>query len=187
MDEPELETATLAGGCFWCLEAVYQEVPGVREVVPGYAGGRRPNPTYEQVCTGATGHAEVVQLRFDPAIVPYRRLLEIFFTIHDPSQLDRQGADVGTQYRSGVFYHSPDQRATAAELVRELEAEGIFAGPIVTRIEPIGPGAATFYPAEDYHRNYYRTHPDQGYCQAVIHPKLAKYRHRFAAAADAPR
>ena len=187
MSERELGTATLAGGCFWCLEAVYQEVPGVREIVSGYAGGDVEDPTYEQVCTGTTGHAEVVRLRFDPEVVPYRRLLEVFFTIHDPTQLDRQGADVGTQYRSGVFHHSPEQRATAEELIRELEEERVFEAPIVTRLEPIGPGGAAFYPAEAYHQNYYRTHPYQGYCQAVINPKLAKYRHRFAAAADAPR
>lgn len=186
MSEPELETATLAGGCFWCLEAVYQEVPGVHEVVSGYAGGRRANPTYEQVCTGATGHAEVVQLRFDPEVVPYRRLLEIFFTIHDPTQLDRQGGDVGTQYRSGIFYHSPEQREAAEDLIRELEAEGVFNDPVVTKLEPIGPGGATFYPAEAYHQNYYRTHPYQGYCQAVINPKLAKFRHRFVSEAGAP-
>lgn len=185
MASHELETATLAGGCFWCLEAVYQEVPGVREVVSGYAGGHRENPSYEQVCTGTTGHAEVVQLRFDPAVVPYRRLLEIFFTIHDPTLLDRQGADIGSQYRSGVFYHSPEQRATAEALMRELGEEGVFEGPLVTRLEPIGPGAATFYPAEEHHQNYYRTHPEQGYCRAVINPKLAKYRHRFAAGASA--
>jgi peptide-methionine (S)-S-oxide reductase len=181
MASHELETATLAGGCFWCLEAVYQEVPGVRELVSGYAGGHRENPSYEQVCTGTTGHAEVVQLRFDPAVVPYRRLLEIFFTIHDPTQLDRQGADVGSQYRSGVFYHSPEQRATAEALIRELEETGVFDDPIVTRLEPIGPGAATFYPAEEYHQNYYRAHPDQGYCRAVINPKLAKFRARYTA------
>jgi peptide-methionine (S)-S-oxide reductase len=181
MASPEIETATLGGGCFWCVEAVYQEVPGVRELVSGYAGGHAANPGYEAVCTGSTGHAEVVQVRFDPEVLPYRRLLEIFFTIHDPTQLDRQGADVGSQYRSIVFYHSPEQRATAEELVRELEQEGVFAEPVVTRLEPIGPGGATFYPAEDYHQNYYRSHPDQGYCRAVINPKLAKYRHRFAA------
>ncbi|HLE83881.1 MAG TPA: peptide-methionine (S)-S-oxide reductase MsrA [Thermoanaerobaculia bacterium] len=181
MASHELETATLAGGCFWCLEAVYQEVPGIREVVSGYAGGHRENPSYEQVCTGVTGHAEVVQLRFDPAAVPYRRLLEIFFTIHDPTQLDRQGADVGSQYRSGVFYHSPEQRATAEALVRELEEAGVFDSPIVTRLEPIGPGAATFYPAEEYHQSYYRNHPEQGYCRAVINPKLAKFRARYTA------
>lgn len=177
-DEP-LDTATLGGGCFWCLEAVYQEVPGVREVVSGYAGGHTEDPTYQEVCSGATGHAEVVRLRFDPQTVSYRRLLEIFFTIHDPTQLDRQGGDVGTQYRSVVFHHTPEQRRVAEELVRELEEEGIWEDPIVTRLEPIGPDGATFYRAEDHHQNYYRTHPNQGYCQAVIHPKLSKFRARY--------
>jgi len=180
MASPEIETATLGGGCFWCVEAVYQEVPGVRELVSGYAGGHAANPTYEAVCTGSTGHAEVVQVRFDPEVLPYRRLLEIFFTIHDPTQLDRQGADVGTQYRSIVFHHSEEQRRTAEEVIRQLEAEGAFDAPVVTRLEPIGPGAATFWPAEAYHQDYYRSNPRQGYCQVVINPKLAKYRAKFA-------
>jgi peptide-methionine (S)-S-oxide reductase len=185
MTDKALETATLGGGCFWCLEAVYQEVPGVEEIVSGYAGGHVVDPSYEQVCAGATGHAEVVRIRFDPEVVSYRRLLEIFFTIHDPTQLDRQGADMGTQYRSIVFHHTAEQRRAAEELIRELEEEGIWTEPVVTRLEPIGPDGAAFYRAEDYHQNYYRTHPNQGYCQAVIHPKLSKYRARWREAAAA--
>ena len=172
------ETATLAGGCFWCLEAVYQEVDGVEEIVSGYTGGSVPNPTYRQVCGGDTGHAEVVRLRFDPARIPYRRILEIFFAIHDPTTLNAQGADVGTQYRSAIFVHSPEQRATAEGLVEELEAERLFDAPIVTEIED----AVDFYPAEDYHQNYYRDNSRQPYCRAVISPKLAKFRQRFLAA-----
>lgn len=180
MPTETLETATLGGGCFWCLEAVYQEVPGVHEVVSGYAGGQVDAPTYPQVCSGSTGHAEVVQVRFDPRVVPYRRILEIFFTVHDPTQLDRQGADRGTQYRSIVLYHSDEQRNVAEEVMRDLEEEGVFEDPIVTRVEPLD----VFYPAEAYHQNYYRTNPTQGYCQVVINPKLAKYRARFGDAAD---
>lgn len=172
------ETATLGGGCFWCLEAVYQEVPGVHEVVSGYAGGHVEDPTYQQVCSGTTGHAEVVQVQFDPEVVSYRRILEIFFTIHDPTQLDRQGADRGTQYRSIVLYHSDEQRSVAEEVMRELTEEGVFEDPIVTRVEALD----VFYPAEAYHQNYYRTNPTQGYCQVVVNPKLAKYRARFGGA-----
>lgn len=178
MPTETLDTATLGGGCFWCLEAVYQEVPGVHEVVSGYAGGHVEDPTYRQVCAGTTGHAEVVQVRFDPEVVPFRRILEIFFTIHDPTQLDRQGADRGTQYRSIVLYHSDEQRKVVEKVMRELEAEGVFEEPIVTRVEPLD----TFYPAEAYHQSYYRTNPTQGYCQVVINPKLAKYRARFGGA-----
>ncbi len=172
------ETATLAGGCFWCLEAVYQEVPGVENVVSGYAGGQVESPTYRQVCGGDTGHAEVVQVTFDPEVVSYRRLLEIFFTIHDPTTLDRQGADTGTQYRSAIFFTSPEQEATAHELIAELEGEKVFDTPIVTEVAPLG----TFYPAERYHQDYYRQNSGQAYCQVVIRPKLAKYRAKFASA-----
>lgn len=178
MPTETLETATLGGGCFWCLEAVYQEVPGVHEVVSGYAGGHVDDPTYRQVCSGTTGHAEVVQVRFDPEVVSYRRILEIFFTIHDPTQLDRQGADRGTQYRSIVLYQSDEQRKVAEEVMRELADEGVFEDPIVTRVEALD----VFYPAEAHHQNYYRTNPTQGYCQVVINPKLAKYRARFGGA-----
>lgn len=183
MPARELETATFGGGCFWCLEAVYQEVPGVHEVVSGYAGGHVARPSYPAVCAGTTGHAEVVQLRFDPEVVAYRRLVEIFFTIHDPTQRDRQGADVGTQYRSIVLYHSEEQRETAESVIRELEAAAVFGSPVVTELRPIGSSgevAATFYPAERYHQDYYRNNAAQPYCRVVIDPKLAKYRAKFA-------
>ncbi|HZI64721.1 MAG TPA: peptide-methionine (S)-S-oxide reductase MsrA [Thermoanaerobaculia bacterium] len=173
----ELEIATLAGGCFWCLEAVYQEVEGVEEVVSGYTGGSVADPTYRQVCSGETGHAEVVQVHFDPARISYRRILEIFFAIHDPTTMNAQGADVGTQYRSAIYVHSPEQRAAAEALVEELEAERLFDDPIVTEIED----SVEFYPAEDYHQNYYRDNSSQPYCRAVITPKLAKFRQKFLA------
>ncbi|MCX6033145.1 MAG: peptide-methionine (S)-S-oxide reductase MsrA [Chloroflexi bacterium] len=169
------EVATLAGGCFWCLEAVYDQLRGVEDVVSGYAGGRRPNPTYEQVCTGATGHAEVVQICFDPQVVSYRELLEVFFTIHDPTTLNRQGADVGTQYRSAVFTHGPEQQATAEQVIRDLDAAGIWGRKIVTEVTPL----TAFYPAEDYHQEYFARNPYQGYCQAIIAPKVAKSRQKY--------
>jgi peptide-methionine (S)-S-oxide reductase len=169
------EVATLAGGCFWCLEAVYEQLNGVEGVVSGYAGGHVANPSYEAVCTGRTGHAEVVQVTFDPSVVSYREILEVFFTIHDPTTLNRQGADVGTQYRSAVFTHSPEQEQTAREVIRDLEAEGVWDEPIVTKIETLG----EFYPAEAYHQGYYRRHPGQGYCQVVIAPKVAKFRQKY--------
>ena len=172
-----LETATLGGGCFWCLDAVYREVPGVDDVVSGYAGGHLEDPGYRQVCSGGTGHAEVVQVTFDPELLPYRRVLEIFFTVHDPTQLDRQGADVGTQYRSAIFVHSDEQRRTAEEVIEEME--GLFSDPIVTRVEALPADAGRFWPAEDYHQRYYEKNPHQGYCRVVIDPKLAKYRARF--------
>jgi peptide-methionine (S)-S-oxide reductase len=180
MPTEALETATLGGGCFWCLEAVYQQVPGVHEVVSGYAGGQVADPTYHDVCAGTTGHAEVVQVHFDPEVVPFRRIVEIFFTIHDPTQLDRQGADRGTQYRSIVLYHSDEQRHTVEEVIRQLEDEGVYDDPIVTLVEPL----ETFYPAERYHQDYYRNNSAQPYCQVVINPKLAKYRARFGGSAD---
>jgi len=167
-----LQTATLAGGCFWCLEAVYQEVKGVAQVEPGYAGGDLPSPTYEQVCAGDTGHAEVVQITFDPAVVSYRELLEIFFTIHDPTTLNRQGADIGTQYRSAIFTHTAAQRATADAVIAAFEAQHVWDGKIVTQVSPY----EMFYPAEEYHRNYFLRHPDQSYCRAVIAPKVSKLR-----------
>ena len=166
------ETATLAGGCFWCLDAVYRDVRGVEEIMSGYTGGRRPNPTYEQVCTGVTGHAEVTKLTFDPEVVSYREILEVFFAIHDPTTLNRQGADAGTQYRSAIFWHTPEQKATAEAVVAELNAAGIWDDPIVTEITPAGP----FYAAEEYHQDYYRQNPNQGYCRVVIAPKVAKFR-----------
>ncbi|MDT5157697.1 MAG: peptide-methionine (S)-S-oxide reductase [Acidobacteriota bacterium] len=169
------ETATLAGGCFWCLEAVYKELRGVERVVSGYAGGQTPNPTYRQVCDGTTGHAEVVQITFDPEAASFRELLEVFFTIHDPTTLNRQGGDVGTQYRSAVFYHSPEQRETTDKVIAEITAAGIWDSPIVTEVVPL----EVFYPAEDYHQNYFENNPSQPYCRAVVAPKVSKFRKHF--------
>ena len=166
------EVATLAGGCFWCLEAAFQDLRGVQQVVSGYAGGHVPHPSYKQVCTGTTGHAEVVQITFDPAVVSFADLLHVFFTIHDPTTLNRQGEDVGTQYRSAIFYHTPEQTATAERVIRELQAEHVWDAPVVTELAPL----TAFYPAEEYHRDYYRRNPNQGYCRAVIAPKVAKIR-----------
>jgi peptide-methionine (S)-S-oxide reductase len=166
-----LETATFGGGCFWCLEAVFSELRGVSRVESGYAGGHVDRPTYQQVCAGTTGHAEVVQIDFDPDVVTYHDLLGVFFTIHDPTTKDRQGADIGTQYRSAIYYSSPEQKAEAERMVAELLAEGVYRR-IVTQIEPL----EKFWPAEAYHRDYYRRNPDQGYCRAVIAPKVAKMR-----------
>ena len=171
----EREVATLAGGCFWCLEAVFEQMRGVETVKSGYAGGTVPNPRYDDVCTGRTGHAEVVQVIFDPAEVSYRELLEVFFTIHDPTTLNRQGADQGTQYRSAIFTHSPEQAETAREAIRDLEAEGVWDDPIVTQVEPL----TQFWPAEDYHDAYYRRNSRQPYCQVVIAPKVAKFRQKY--------
>ena len=170
-----MEQATLAGGCFWCLEAVFLELKGVERVESGYAGGHVPDPTYEQVCAGDTGHAEAVQVTYDPAIVSYRDLLRIFFTMHDPTTLNRQGADAGTQYRSAIFYHSPEQKHEAEAAIAEVAASGAWQGPIVTEVAPLD----VFYPAEEYHRDYYRRNPRQGYCQFVIAPKVAKLRQEF--------
>ncbi|MEK9659457.1 MAG: peptide-methionine (S)-S-oxide reductase MsrA [Chloroflexota bacterium] len=167
------EQATLAGGCFWCLEAVYQRVRGVERVVSGYAGGHVAEPTYRAVCSGTTGHAEVVQLTFDPNVVSYADLLRIFFTIHDPTQLNRQGNDVGTQYRSAIYTHSADQEAAARAAIGEFA--GTWGGRIVTQVEP----HSAFYPAEDYHQNYFNDNPYQPYCQVVIEPKVAKLRAHF--------
>ena len=169
------EQATLAGGCFWCLEAVYLNVRGVEKVESGYAGGRLANPTYEAVCGGQTGHAEVVQVTYDPSVISFRELLEIFFTIHDPTTLNRQGADVGTQYRSAIFYHSAGQKQDAEEMIATLTREQVFDSPIVTEIAPL----ERFYPAEEYHRDYYRRNPNQGYCRAVIAPKVSKLRKQW--------
>lgn len=170
------ELATLGGGCFWCLEAVYRRVEGVAEVASGYAGGDVPNPTYQAVCSGTTGHAEVVQVRFDPSAIRYEEILEIFFAIHDPTTMNRQGADVGTQYRSVVFYHSPEQEATARRVIAELEAAGVWGSPIVTELAPLD----VFYPAEDYHKAYFERNGGQPYCQVVVAPKVAKFRQKFA-------
>ena len=171
------QVATLAGGCFWCLEAVFEQLRGVTKIASGYSGGHVPHPSYQAVCTGTTGHAEVVQVTFDADEVSFRDLLEVFFTLHDPTTLDRQGGDIGTQYRSGIFYHDADQRRVAEEVIRELEAEHVFDDPIVTEVEPL----KAFYPAEEYHREYYRRNPDQPYCRAVIAPKVAKLRSKYLA------
>jgi len=166
------EVATLAGGCFWCLEAAFQELRGVEGVQSGYAGGHVPRPSYEQVCTGSTGHAEVVQVTFDPDVITYADLLHVFFTIHDPTTLNQQGADVGTQYRSAIYYHTPEQKAAAERVIAELKAEQIWDDPVVTELKPLD----AFYPAEQYHRDYFRRNPSQAYCRAVVAPKVAKVR-----------
>ena len=171
------ETATLGGGCFWCTEAVFLGVEGVLSVESGYAGGQTKDPTYEQVCDGTTGHAEVVKVEFDPAVIGYREILEIFFATHDPTQLNRQGNDVGTQYRSAVFTHSDEQRKTALDVIDELQKEGIFDGQIVTEVMPLD---GNYFPAEAYHQNYFEQHPNQGYCSFVVAPKVAKFRQKFA-------
>jgi peptide-methionine (S)-S-oxide reductase len=175
IDNKTYEVATLAGGCFWCLEAVYDELRGVMDVVSGYAGGHVVSPSYENVCSGETGHAEVVQVMFDPKAVSFRELLQVFFAIHDPTTLNRQGADVGTQYRSAIFYQNPEQKATAEGVIRALEADKIWPTPIITEIVPF----SVFYPAEAYHQEYFRRNPYQGYCQAVIAPKVAKFRQKY--------
>ncbi len=170
------ETTTLGGGCFWCLEAVYDQLQGVEDVVSGYAGGQVANPSYQLVCTGRTGHAEVVQVVFDPEVITYREILEVFFAIHDPTTLNRQGADKGTQYRSVIFTHSPEQKAMAEQVIAELNQEGLWGAPIVTQVVPL----EAFYPAEDYHQEYFARNPEQGYCQVVIAPKVSKFRQKFA-------
>ncbi|MEZ0395355.1 MAG: peptide-methionine (S)-S-oxide reductase MsrA [Anaerolineales bacterium] len=171
-----LQTATLAGGCFWCLEAVFDELKGVVSVESGYSGGHLPNPTYQQVCDGTTGHAEAVQVTFDPTVLSYRDLLIVFFTIHDPTSLNRQGYDVGTQYRSAIFYHDQEQKRVAEEVMNEIEAAGIWGAPLVTELQPF----EAFYPAEDYHQEYFKKNPWQPYCRVVVAPKVAKFRQAFA-------
>lgn len=166
------EVATLAGGCFWCLEAVYDQFNGVVSVESGYMGGKNANPTYREVCTGTTGHAEVIQVTYDPQVVSFQDLLDVFFTIHDPTTLNRQGNDVGTQYRSAIYYHTPEQKAVAEKTIADLNAEHRWNGPIVTEVTPV----STFYIAEDYHQEYFANNPDQGYCQFVVAPKVAKFR-----------
>ncbi len=175
MDDSLQEFATLGGGCFWCLEAVYQQLTGIDQVVSGYAGGSMPNPTYKEVSTGHTGHAEVVQLTYNPAEITYRDILKVFFTIHDPTTPNRQGADVGPQYRSIILFHDNDQRLIAEEVIREIENAEIWNAPLVTELEQY----STFYPAEDYHQNYYLDNPQQPYCQVVIAPKVAKFRQKY--------
>jgi peptide-methionine (S)-S-oxide reductase len=177
-----LELATVGGGCFWCTEAVFSELRGVESVTPGYAGGTTLNPTYEQVCGGRTGHAEVVQIRFDPSVLSYRDLLTIFLTTHDPTTKDRQGADVGTQYRSLILYQDEAQRATASDVIRSLDGQRLWRGKIVTEVVPL----SVFYPAEEYHHNYFARNPSQGYCQFVIAPKVAKLRKQYTDRLRAP-
>jgi len=185
--EPRTEIATLGGGCFWCLEAVFERLESVSRVISGYAGGSVPDPTYEQVCSEMTGHAEVVQVEFDPAVTSFREILEVFFTLHDPTTPDRQGPDVGTQYRSAIFYGSDEQREEAERLIAELERDDVFPDPIVTELESL----TKFYPAEAYHQEYYGRNPSQPYCRFVIAPKVAALRQKFAgklkAASDAAR
>lgn len=173
----QLEVATLGGGCFWCLEAVYVELNGVEKVVSGYAGGHVKNPTYREVCSGSTGHAEVVQVTFDPAVISYADILRVFFTIHDPTTLNRQGADVGTQYRSIILYHDETQKQTAIEVMNEIAAQRIWPNPLVTELALL----EAFYPAEAYHQNYFAQNPMQPYCQVVIAPKVAKFRKQYFA------
>ena len=171
----EREVATLGGGCFWCLDSIYRQLKGVESVVSGYAGGTKPNPSYREVCGGNTGHAEVVQITFDPSQISYRDLLDVFFTIHDPTTLDRQGGDVGPQYRSIILTHSDEQARIARETIADVTAEGVWDDPIVTKIEPL----TTFYPAESYHQDYFANNPNQPYCQVVIAPKVAKFRRKY--------
>ena len=175
MSSSKKETITLGGGCFWCLDAVFTDIKGVEQVVSGYSGGRAANPTYDDVCTGATGHAEVVQLTFDPAVVSLKELLHVFFTLHDPTTKNRQGNDVGTQYRSVVFYRDDAQKSAAEDAIKEIDASGAWDGNAVTEVQPF----KAFYPAEGYHQDYYRKNPMQPYCQAIIRPKVAKLRKSY--------
>lgn len=170
------ETATLGGGCFWCLEAVYNRMEGVLSAESGYMGGHTENPAYQEVCSGETGHVEVVQITFDPAIVSFREILDVFFTIHDPTTLNRQGNDVGTQYRSVIFYHSEEQKRISEQVIRELDASGAYRDPIVTAVEPAG----KFYKAEEYHQDYFEKNPRQPYCMFVVSPKVEKFREKFS-------
>ena len=182
MNERRTELATLGGGCFWCLEAVFVELNGVTRVVSGYAGGHVPDPSYEAVCTGRTGHAEVVQVSFDPDVITFRDVLNVFFTIHDPTTLNRQGADIGTQYRSVIFCHGPEQERIAREVMAAVERAGIWDAPLVTQLEP----SPAFYPAEGYHQEYFARNPGQAYCRAVIAPKVAKFRREHLARLKTP-
>lgn len=169
------ETVTLGGGCFWCLEAVYDEMKGVERVESGYTGGDVENPTYKAVCTGTTGHAEVVQVTYDTDVISYDDVLNVFFTIHDPTTLNRQGADVGTQYRSVIYYHTDEQKRFAEQKIQQLADEGVWDDPIVTEIAPL----EDYYPAEDYHQDYFKNNPNAGYCQVVVAPKVTKFRQKF--------
>ena len=169
------EVATIAGGCFWCLEATFNEVDGIEKVVSGYSGGKTMNPSYSEVCSGTTGHAEAVQLTFDPKHISFEKILRIFFSIHDPTTLNKQGADVGTQYRSAIFYHNENQKVVAEQVIKELNNAKVWSSPIVTEIAPFH----EFYVAEDYHQKYFEKNPEQAYCQMVIAPKLAKFRKQY--------
>jgi peptide-methionine (S)-S-oxide reductase len=173
--EPQKKLATFGGGCFWCTEAVFLKVKGVSKVVSGYTGGIKPNPTYKDICTGLTGHAEVIQIEYDPAVITYEQLLDVFFHTHDPTTKNRQGADVGTQYRSSVFFHDEEQKESVKKVIAELDKSGDFDDPIVTTIEEM----KKFYPAEDYHQNYFAQNPGNPYCQAVVGPKVSKFRKRY--------
>ena len=171
----QLETITLGGGCFWCVEAVFDDLQGVEDVVSGYIGGQSANPTYEQICTGRTGHAEVIQVKFDPAIISFRSILEVFFAVHNPTTLNRQGNDAGTQYRSAIFYHTAEQKAVAEQVIRSVGGGKVWDDPVVTEVVP----ATTFYAAEEYHQEFFKRNPHQGYCMAVVSPKLSKFRKNF--------
>jgi peptide-methionine (S)-S-oxide reductase len=171
-DGSNLQVATLGGGCFWCLDPIFKDLKGVKKVVVGYSGGSAKNPSYRMVCTGKTGHAESLQVTFDPDVISYKELLKIFFSFHDPTTLNRQGADVGTQYRSAIFYHDETQKAIAEETIAEIDQAGIWGNPIVTEVTPL----EVFYPAEDYHQDYFKNNPNQGYCRVVIAPKVTKFR-----------
>lgn len=170
-----LETATLAAGCFWCVEAVFDDLKGVEDVVSGYSGGHKENPTYREVCSETTGHAEVVQIRFDPQVISFKEILQVFFSVHDPTTLNRQGNDIGTSYRSAIFYHDENQKRVAEEVIREVTEEGVYDDPIVTEVTAFD----KFYPAEDYHQEYFANNPNQGYCAAVVAPKVSKFRKQF--------
>ena len=171
-----LETATLAAGCFWCVEAVFDDLKGVEDVVSGYSGGQTENPTYRQVCNGGTGHAEVAQIRFDPSVISFKDVLRVFFSVHDPTTMNRQGADIGTQYRSAIFYHNEEQKRDAKEVIKEITDEGVYDDPIVTEVVPF----EKFWPAEDYHQEYFANNPNVPYCAAVVSPKVKKFRQKFA-------
>ena len=176
MTNDNLETATLAAGCFWCVEAVFDDLKGVDDVVSGYAGGHTENPTYREVCDGNTGHAEVAQIKFDPTVISFKDVLRVFFSVHDPTTMNRQGNDIGTQYRSAIFYHDEQQKRDALDVIKEITDEGIYDDPIVTEVAPL----EKFWPAEDYHQEYFANNPNQPYCQAVVSPKVRKFRAKFA-------
>jgi len=175
MENNNLETATLAAGCFWCVEAVFDDLKGVKDVVSGYSGGHKENPTYREVCSETTGHAEVVQIKFDPQVISFKEVLQVFFSVHDPTTLNRQGNDIGTSYRSAIFYHDANQKRIAEETIKEVEAEGVYDNPIVTEVTPFD----KFYIAENYHQEYFTNNPNQPYCAAVVAPKVAKFRQKF--------